>query len=227
MLFYIFFLVGAFICLDCLDEHIYVQIVLTNIFPDCPDEYKFRLPWRIYIQIALTNILSNCPDEYLFRLPRRIYIQLALTNICSDCPNKYISRLPWQTYVQIALTNLCSDCPDEPMFRFPWRIYVQIALTNLCSDCPDEWLVWEGNCYFFMPQPQTWQEAVDTCSRLGKHSVKRNWDWVFITNYNFLIIISLQLDVVKFLTFRIWILLSNKIQSLKYMYKVYDIGFQT
>ena len=162
----------------------------------------FRLPWQIYVQIALTNIISDWPEEYMLILPRQIYVQITLKNICLDCPEEY-------------------------MLILPWRIYVQITLKNICLDCPDEWLVWEGNCYFFMPQPQTWQEAVDTCSRLGKHSIKRNWDWVFVTNYNFLITLSLQLDVVKSLTFRIWILLSNKIQSLKYMYKVYDIGFQT
>jgi len=34
------------------------------------------------------------------------------------------------------------------------------------EDCPDEWVLWEGNCYFYMPHPQPWSHALSTCSRL-------------------------------------------------------------
>ena len=79
----------------------------------------------------------------------------------------------------IRFLHLCYFCVCErTFFCTTGQIYCRRLYFNfdfhklinrmLIADCPDEWVMWSGSCYFYMPHPQTWSHALDTCSRLGR-----------------------------------------------------------
>ncbi|XP_049732646.1 C-type lectin domain family 4 member G-like [Elephas maximus indicus] len=42
---------------------------------------------------------------------------------------------------------------------------------NSCEPCPTSWIPFEGSCYLFSSQRDTWQEAQKSCADLGAHLV--------------------------------------------------------
>uniref|UniRef100_G3TPP2 C-type lectin domain family 4 member G n=1 Tax=Loxodonta africana TaxID=9785 RepID=G3TPP2_LOXAF len=42
---------------------------------------------------------------------------------------------------------------------------------NSCEPCPTSWIPFEGSCYFFSSQRDTWQEAQKSCADRGAHLV--------------------------------------------------------